>query len=164
MRNPLHRLSESFTAHVLVYVMACALTLAPIQSFAQEDSPEGIEAGRVIFANGNVLAVGTTGSARELDRRSAVFVGDTIFTDVASSAQLRMSDSALIALKELTEFSIVAYQYDENPETDISAIELLQGGFRIITGAIGEQNRLSYAASAGMRRSGRSRNLVKYPG
>ena len=146
VKKSLSKLAQTFSSHLFVYVMACALTLASTQSFAQEDSPESIEAGRVIFANGNVVAVGTAGNTRELSRRSPVFVGDTIFTDIESSAQIRMADAALIALKELTEFSIVAYQYDENPETDISAIELLQGGFRTITSAIGEQNRSSYSA------------------
>ena len=134
------------STRVIIYLIACSLAFTPLAGMAQVATAEGTEAGRVVFANGSVVAVGMSGSTRDLGRRSAVFVGDTIFTDIQSSAQIRMADSALIALKELTEFSIVAYQYEEDPDTDISAIELLQGGFRTITGAIGDQNRLSYRA------------------
>lgn len=137
------------STRVIIYLIACSLAFTPLAGMAQVATAEGTEAGRVVFANGSVVAVGMSGSTRDLGRRSAVFVGDTIFTDIQSSAQIRMADSALIALKELTEFSIVAYQYEEDPDTDISAIELLQGGFRTITGAIGDQNRLSYRAQIG---------------
>ena len=57
-----------------------------------------------------------------------------------------MVDDALIALKESTEFAIVAYQYEQDPVNDQSTIELVQGGFRTITGNIGQQNKEAYEA------------------
>ncbi|NKB35266.1 MAG: hypothetical protein GKR91_19385 [Pseudomonadales bacterium] len=142
--------TRSQIQRTFVLVVSIALTLAPIQGVAQTDSNENDNpAGHIIVVSGEVVARDTAGSARELRRRSSIFVGDTIFTSASASAQMRMADQAIISLKESTEFAIVAYQYEEDPETDVSALELIEGGFRTITGAIGEQNRDSYVTTIG---------------
>ncbi|MDD9958450.1 MAG: FecR domain-containing protein [Gammaproteobacteria bacterium] len=110
-------------------------------AFAQE---QGEIAGRVIITTGDVGAVGPDGQSRPLSRRDQVFVGDRIITAANATTQIRMVDSAIIALKESTEFAIVAFEYEEAPATDESRMELISGGFRTITGAIGEQNRDNY--------------------
>ena len=116
---------------------------------AQSNDDDAREiAGRVIVVSGNVMARGQNGD-RPLRRKEAIYVGDTIFTDIAASTQIRMVDRAIIALHESTEFSIVAYQYEEDVSSDESSIELIQGGFRTITGSIGQQNRDSYEAQIG---------------
>jgi len=130
-------------SYLLVLLFACSTPL----SWAQSASQNPIElAGHIIVVNGNVVARGTNGD-RPLSRREAIYVGDTIFTDVQASTQIRMVDNAIIALQESTEFAILAYQYEEDVANDESAVELIQGGFRTITGNIGQQNREAYEAT-----------------
>ncbi len=104
-------------------------------------------AGVIVFVSGEVVARDSAGSGRRLRRRSAVNVGDTLFTAPGAITQLPMVDAALISLKESTQFQIVAHEHNENPVTDESSIKLVAGGFRTITGAIGEQNQENYEAS-----------------
>ena len=130
-------------------MLSLLLTLGAPFSFAQSSDQAGPDlAGRVIVVSGDVIARGADGD-RPLSRREAIYVGDTIFTDVAASAQIRMVDDALIALKESTEFAIVAYTYEQDISSDESAKELIQGGFRTITGNIGQQNKDAYEAIIG---------------
>ncbi|CAN0493482.1 unnamed protein product, partial [Discosporangium mesarthrocarpum] len=109
-------------------------------------SPAGLAqsetlAGRVVATRGTVTALDPAGTSRSLARRSEIYVGDTVVTDAASFAQIRMTDSAIVSLKETTQFEIVAYTYEENPNTDESTMRLIEGGFRTITGTIGTNNR-----------------------
>ncbi|MDP6536609.1 MAG: FecR domain-containing protein [Gammaproteobacteria bacterium] len=132
-RNFIERLCYNF-------LLLCVATYSP-GNYAQQDEEV---AGRVVAVSGAVSARDTTGSARTLSRRSEIFVGDTVVTDTASFAQIRMTDAAIISLKELTEFEIVAYSYADNPGSDVSTMRLIEGGFRTITGSIGEQNLDAY--------------------
>ncbi len=123
------------------YLFICLAIYSP-NSVAQEEV-----AGLVVSASGQVTAQDATGSSRQLSRRSEVRVGDTIITQADSFAQIRMSDSAIIALKESTQFQIVAYSYEDDPVNDISTMNLIEGGFRTITGAIGEGNLDAYSVA-----------------
>lgn len=93
---------------------------------------------------GNVQAVDANGNARSLRRRDVVQVGDTLVTGDDAYAQVRMVDDAQIALQENTRFAVVDYRYTGTPGSDVSRLSLLEGGFRTITGAIGQQNRDAY--------------------
>ena len=131
--------TQRFGAYLISILFAFSAPFA----MAQQPSEEVI-AGRVIVVKGEVIAVEPSGATRELIRRAAVYVGDTIVTSADSSAQLRMEDQALIALKESTQFAILEYEYEQSPATDASTLQLIEGGFRTITGNIGSQNRDAY--------------------
>ncbi len=133
-----------------IYGLSILFALATPISFAQSSLESSAElAGHVIVASGDVRAEDANGSPRTLSRNSSIYVGDTIITAASASTQIRMVDEALIALKESTEFAIVAYQYKKIPGTDVSTIQLIQGGFRTITGNIGKQNKQAYEARIG---------------
>jgi hypothetical protein len=128
-----------------IYLFSIMLALAPTAGLTQSTAAnQEILAGHVIVVTGPVVARDASGSDRALDRRASIYVGDTIYTAPNATTQLRMVDGALLALKESTQFSIVAYQYEDNVETDRSSLELIEGGFRTITGAI---NKESYQAT-----------------
>ena len=116
-------------------------------TFAQ-NSPDDVAVGKIIIVSGEVVATDQAGSSRQLQRRSEVFVGDIITTLENSSAQLRMIDSAQISLREATEFAILDYHFEDQSPDNVSDLELLVGGFRTITGSIGDQNREAYTARA----------------
>lgn len=131
--KPLYtRLIERSCFNLLVLCLA----LYSPGNYAQEQEL----AGRVVAVNGQVSAVDPSGGSRSLARRSEIFVGDTIVTDSSSFAQIRMTDSAIVSLQELTQFEIVAYSYEQNPSSDTSTLRLIEGGFRTITGSIGDQD------------------------
>ncbi len=130
-----------------VYALCCLLALSSPLSYAQSAPGQpGEPAGQVVLVNGEVVARNTSGGDRSLSRRDAIFEGDTLLTAADASAQIRMVDGALISLKADTTFVIVAYQYEQDVANDVSTLELVEGGFRTISGSIGSQNREAYEA------------------
>lgn len=115
--KPFHRL--------WVCLVTLALTLSPIPSLSQSSTQELPPAGQVISTVGEVIARDANGDDRSLRRKSPILEGDTLFTGPNSSAQIRMSDAALISLKEDTAFTIITYQYEEEIETDSVVLELV---------------------------------------
>lgn len=107
-------------------------------------------AGQVVMVTGDVTAQDRNGMNRKLGRKSEVYVGDTILTAPASRTQIRMVDSALIALQESTEFVVVDYNYSESTPADSkSTLDLIQGGLRTLSGKIGQENKPGYVMNAG---------------
>lgn len=122
-----------------------ALTILLI-SFATE--LVAADAGSVLFSKGSVTAERDT--AVNLVKGDAVLATDTVTTGDASRAQLLMIDGAKIAIRPNSEVRIDEYSYAAAAPTvveqadDTSVISLLIGGFRTITGAIGEEDRSNY--------------------
>ena len=94
---------KSYTTKNRILCFSIILMLfsgAPL--FAQENQDEVI--GRIVQAKGAVRAVSAQGDSRQLLRRSEIFAQDTIVTGPDGFVQIRMVDSAIIALKENSEF------------------------------------------------------------
>lgn len=97
-------------------------------------------AGRLLFAHGDVQLVRGSEAPVKVTRGAVVQVGDTIRTGINSSAQLRLSDGAMIALRADSVFRIEKQDYNEAaPGEGSQAAQLLRGGMRAITGAIGKK-------------------------
>lgn len=94
-----------------------------------------VEVGRFQFVHGDVK-VHRDGKSLKAARTMPVHQGDTLITASASSAQLRMMDGALLALRPNSELNIEAYQYQDNDE-DASLVNLARGSLRSVTGALG---------------------------
>jgi hypothetical protein len=96
--------------------------------------------------------------------RTEVRSGDLLRTAPGSTAQLRLQDNALIALRQGTEFRIEDFRYAGKEDgTERAFFRLLKGGFRTVSGAIGHVNPGNYevrtdAATLGIR--GTHYNLV----
>jgi hypothetical protein len=141
MANYESRRNHPLITRIAVYLLSLLFALGAPISTAQSSSEENLElADRIIFVSGSLIARGTSGD-RPLGRRNPIYVGDTIFTHAQASSQIRMVVDALIARKESTEFAIVAYQYEQDISSDESTIELIQGGFRTLTGRVCQQNK-----------------------
>ncbi len=123
------------------------------------------EAGRTIFVAGSVTVERDTLYA--LNKDDPVFELDIVTTAERSRAQLLMRDGAKISLRPGTVFRIEEYFQagDEREQPDGSVVisaddsavtELIKGGFRTITGAIGTEDPDDYevrtpAATMGIR-------------
>lgn len=112
------------------------LLLGMLLSFSVQAEP----AGRLLFARGEVQVVREGEPPRMVVRGDVIEVGDTIRTSEGASAQLRLTDGAMVALRSDTTYQIDEQKYDrEKPEESSQAAKLLRGGLRAITGAIGKE-------------------------
>lgn len=89
--------------------------------------------GKVLMAVGQVTAQSGSDN-RALERRSDIFVGDTLTTGKESQVQLRMSDGALITLGADAVFNVKSYRFNEPGQKDEAVLSLVKGGLRTITG------------------------------
>ena len=124
----------------LVATYLLFLCLAPLQmSFAAEES----EVGKTLLTSGSVKSVRASGEV-VLKRRSVIFEKDEIHVGNDSKAQFRMIDKALISLYENSVLKIEKYQFEEGNKTNSVLMDLLKGGLRTITGAIGKNDKKAY--------------------
>lgn len=114
-------------------------------------------AGHIIMVKGDVSAQAADGSSRNLKRRDEIYINDTISTGAGSRVQIRFIDNALLALQSDSKLSIHAYQEaDADGKGEKALMELVEGGFRTLTGTIGKGNKEAYrvdtpVASIGIR-------------
>ena len=121
--------------------VAAVAVFALLTAFASETLAQ---AARVVLAVGEVTLVRGAERSR-LAAGTTVNVGDTVITGAQSNAQLRFSDSALVALKPDSEFHIEAYAFAGATDGSERAVfRLVRGGFRTVTGQIGAVNRDTY--------------------
>lgn len=128
-------------AGVLVALLLLAVLASPAAVAVES-------VGMVVIAAGEVEAISAQGEQRSLKRRSPLYQGDRVLTGEQARAQLRFVDGAIVALKPDSELRIDAYQYHSGAEEeDQGVLTLLKGGFRTVTGAIGERSPEDYRVS-----------------
>lgn len=129
--------SPKFRINKKVLTAAVILSAYPSFSYA-------VTAGRVEFAVGAVNAVGTDGRERPLTKGAEIIAGDTIKT-LDGRVQARFTDGGFISLQPDTEFKVEDYNYTGKSDgSEKGVFNLLKGGLRAITGAIGHTNRSAY--------------------
>jgi|GEM_PF-1226609 len=122
---------------------APAAMQAPSQAAAVTPDPADV-IGKVIINVGDLQAE-NRGNLRSLERHSDIYKGDRLITSYDSRSQIRMKDGALVSLQPNTEFAINDYNYDgQQDSTEVALFELIKGGFRTITGAIGHIHKKTY--------------------
>jgi len=96
--------------------------------------------GMVMTVEGELSAKGADGSLRSLKAWGKVLAGDTLFTGKDSYARVKFADGGQISLKPKSQFKIEGYHYDEqDPKKDAAGFNLIKGGLRAISGAIGKR-------------------------
>ncbi len=127
------------------------------------------QAGKVVFAFGDVSATAADGSRRALARGDAIAAGDTVITG-RGRAQIRLTDGGFVALNPETEYALEDYAFDDAaPASGRSFFNLVRGGVRMVTGAIARANRSNWrmrtaVATIGIRGSGGYFRYVSPPG
>ncbi len=102
-------------------------------------------AGKVQFANGSVQLVNVSGKSHALRKGDAISESDTIATGKDSSAQVRMADGGLIAVRPDSELKFDRFAFSgEQDGNEKSFFRLLRGGMRAITGMIGRVHKSNY--------------------
>ena len=126
--------------HKGMLLILMLLFLLPSITFASET----LEAGRIIVHGANSYAVNEDGVRRELKKDSQVYTGETIITN-ENPLQIQFTDGGLTTLRPNTEFFIKSYLWEGGANgKEEGFFELIKGGLRTITGAIGKKDRKKY--------------------
>jgi len=102
-------------------------------------------AGRVQFVHGKVQLTTATGVTHAVKKGEAVNEGDTLLSSPTASAQIRMEDGGMVAMRPDTKLKIDRFTFNGQQDgTERSFFSLFKGGFRAITGAVGQKNKVNY--------------------
>ncbi len=96
----------------------------------------------LVASRGEVTAT-TAGVPRLLTQGDPVFVGDEVSTAVKSFAILQFIDGAKVTVRPASKIVIDEYVFDGG-DGDAATLNLVEGGLRIITGAMAKTNPESY--------------------
>lgn len=103
--------------------------------------------GRVVWVKGKFKAVSPSNKERLLDKAAIIYLHDTLITDAASQAQIVFTDNSLMTFKPSTQFVIEQYAFDPKKKKGSAGkyiMNLIEGGFRTITGLIAKSDPQSY--------------------
>jgi len=98
--------------------------------------------GMVVASRGEVIAL-SNGGSRELKQGDFVYVNDEIMTSNRSFAVLQFTDGAKVTVRPDTTMIIEQYLYAGN-DGDEATLNLVEGGLRVITGAMAKSNPENY--------------------
>lgn len=100
---------------------------------------ESVAVAKVVAVSGQVQAKGA--SSRVLARRSEVYANDEIHTAKDSKVQLVFSDGGYMTVQPDSVFKVASYQVGQ---AGSFKAELVSGGLKTLTGAIGKNNPEQY--------------------
>lgn len=102
-------------------------------------------AGQFQFVSGNVLIVAADGHERQAQKGGEINEGESIISARGASAQLRMTDGGIVAIRQDTRMRIDEYQFNGQEDgSERSFFSLVKGGFRSITGTVGKLHKENY--------------------
>jgi FecR protein len=135
---------------ILSICLAACLMLVSEASYA-------VDAGHAQFVIGSVQITSAAGQTSVLKKGDAVKEGDTLTTADAASAQIKMLDDGLIAVRPNTKLKFDTFKFNGTQDgSERSFFSLFTGGFRAVTGLIGQQHKPNFritttAATIGIR-------------
>jgi len=119
--------------------------------YDQQELESRIPVGYVAALTGQVSARDVNGREYLLQIKSAIYEGDRLETQVDSSLHLSLSDGAEVFLKQNSVLKISEYVVTNGyGEESSSVLDLLRGGLRTITGAIGASGVANYQLLTGV--------------
>jgi len=102
-------------------------------------------AGQVQYVHGKVQLTTSTGVTHAIKKGDAISEGDTLVSAQTASAQIRMVDGGMVAMRPDTKLKIDRFTFNEQEDgTERSFFSVFKGGFRAITGTIGKKNKVNY--------------------
>jgi hypothetical protein len=111
----------------------------------QAQSALAAVAGHVQFVHGTVQVATPGGQVRTIQKGEVVNEGDTLTSAADASAQIRMQDGGLIAVRPDTRMKFDQFRFSGKEDgEERSFFSLFKGGFRAVTGLIGRINKQNY--------------------
>ncbi len=121
---------------ISLYFISCLLTGLEAQA--------ATSSGQVVYAHGQVTALGTNGKVRPLSKGSKIYNQETLATG-DGRVQVRFTDGGFISLQVNSRFKLEDYAFHDKDDDKGSAIfSLLKGGLRAISGLIGHRQPEAY--------------------
>jgi hypothetical protein len=121
-----------------------ALAAAMLATAADHARAQGAPV-QFVAVVGDVRILGRDGAQRPAARGGELREGDTILTGASALAQLRLADGGMISVRGDTELKLDRFAYaGKNDRGANLLLSLLKGGFRSVTGLIGQLNRDGY--------------------
>jgi hypothetical protein len=112
------------------------------------DPPLPTPVARVVWVKGMLKATMPNKEQRILQKTSVIYLNDTLTTDSNSQAEIVFTDNSLITFRPDTTFYIDKYQFTPKATKGHSVgkyvMNLVEGGFRTITGLIAKSNPPDY--------------------
>lgn len=117
----------------LKLILLASLWLASLGAWAA--------AGVVTHLSGTLVARLADGGSRVLSVKSSVNEGELLVTQDNTYARLKFQDGGEIVLRPNSQLEVNQYTYQaEKKEADSMGVNLLKGGMRMVTGALGKRN------------------------
>jgi hypothetical protein len=114
------------------YTAVLAFALLPAAAHGQQ------AAGHVLWVSGDVESIQPDKLARPLAQGDVVYPGEVINTGRDSHVQILMTDKGLVAVRPDSSLRLTTYTYQgRNDGSERAVMDLIKGGVRSITGAIG---------------------------
>lgn len=105
-------------------------------------------AGTVTNLSGPLLAKKADGTVKVLSQKSTVEQGDTLVTEKDTYARIKFIDNSEITLRPNSQFKIEDFSFEEDsPEKDKANFNLVKGGLRAVTGALGKRNKEKFGVN-----------------
>jgi len=142
---------DSFHPYSDQLITGSRLKLVDIKRIQQEEVSNKHKVGYVVRQEGRASVKDLDGNILGLEINSQIYEGDRITTEVGSSVYILMDDGAEIFLKgdsivKISEY-VITSGYDEGSS---SILDLIRGGLRKITGAIGSSAISNYSVQTGL--------------
>ena len=140
----------SFEAGTDQLIPGASLQLVDIKRVVEQpDGRVARPAGKVIAVSGAVSVVDSSDQAQLAQPDTTVFEGDRLVSGPDASLHLRLIDGAEIFLKADSVIEISQYGDDQADAENRSLVDLLRGGLRTVTGAIGVEGGGDYRLETG---------------
>jgi len=134
--------TEPVALRMPAWLLPLALALAAPPGAAWAQGRPGVQLLAVV---GDVRILGTDGAQRPAERGAELRQGETVVTGQNALAQLRLADGGLLSVRADTELKLDRFAFAGRDDRDAGFLaSLLKGGFRAITGLIGQANRDGY--------------------
>jgi hypothetical protein len=143
---------QSFVQYSDRLIPGTRLKLVDIRRiYDQEQLTPKIKVGFVTRLEGKAIARDVNNRVQQLQINSRIFEGDRIETEMGARIQILMNDGAEVFLKEDSVLKISEYVITAGyGEKSSSILDLLRGGLRKITGAIGASSLANYQVQTGL--------------
>lgn len=121
---------------------------APNNMTIAAPAAQGTMVAKVVWVKGLFKAMSNDAKTRTLAKSDVVYLHDTLTTDANTEAEIVFTDDTLMTFRPGTSFYVNNYAYNPNAPKGASAgtyvMNLLEGGFRTITGLIAKAKPTDY--------------------
>lgn len=101
--------------------------------------------GQFQFVSGDVRIVAPDGRERPAQKGSEINQGESVISAKGATAQLRMLDGGILAIRQDTQMRIDEFRFNGQEDgSERSFFSLVKGGFRSITGTVGKLHKENY--------------------